>query len=104
MVETVGNAASLTTGMHRDDPELVGQGMHDTVVTPARAKLIDGYEQVREAALAAVQPVSQSPGPARRLSPPAQRKTVGNREHDARRLRRARGRRPGVPDTYRRRR
>ncbi|WP_058997431.1 homoserine kinase [Haloarcula sp. CBA1127] len=53
MVETVGNAAALTTGMHRDDPELVGQGMHDTVVTPARAKLIDGYEQVREAALAA---------------------------------------------------
>jgi len=25
--------------------------MHDTVVTPARAELIDGYEAVREAAL-----------------------------------------------------
>jgi len=36
--------------MHRDDPELVGRGMEDTVVTPARAKLIDGYESVREAA------------------------------------------------------
>jgi len=53
MVKTVGWAASLTAGMHRDDPELVGQGMNDTVVTPARAKLIDGYETVREAAVAA---------------------------------------------------
>lgn len=52
-VETVGNAAMLTTGMHRDDPELVGEGMYDSVVTPARARLIDGYEEVREAALAA---------------------------------------------------
>ena len=50
MIETVGNAATLTTGMHRDDPELVGQGMHDSVVTPARAELIDGYERVRTAA------------------------------------------------------
>ena len=50
LVETVGNAATLTTGMHRDDPELVGQGMYDSVVTPARAALIDGYEAVRDAA------------------------------------------------------
>ena len=53
LVETVGNAATLTTGMHRDDPELVGRGMTDSVVTPARAKLIDGYETVREAAFGA---------------------------------------------------
>ena len=50
LVETVGNAATLTTGMHRDDPGLVGAGMYDSVVTPARAKLIDGYDDVREAA------------------------------------------------------
>jgi homoserine kinase len=50
LVETVGWAATLTTGMHRDDPELVGRGMNDTVVTPARAELIDGYAQVRTAA------------------------------------------------------
>jgi homoserine kinase len=50
LVETVGRAATLTTGMHRDDPDLVGQGMYDTVVTPARAELIDGYEKVRTAA------------------------------------------------------
>ena len=51
LIETVGNAATLTTGMHRDDPGLVGKGMHDTIVTPARARLIDGYEAVRETAL-----------------------------------------------------
>jgi homoserine kinase len=50
VVETVGNAATLTAGMHRDDPEMVGKGMYDSVVTPARAALIDGYERVREAA------------------------------------------------------
>ncbi|MEF8852725.1 MAG: homoserine kinase [Haloarculaceae archaeon] len=50
LVETVGNAATLTTGMHRSDPALVGRGMDDPVVTPARAALIDGYDGVREAA------------------------------------------------------
>ncbi len=53
VVETVGNAATLTTGMHRDDPELVGRGMCDSIVTPERAKLIDGYDDVREASLSA---------------------------------------------------
>ncbi len=51
LVETVGNAATLTTGMHRSDPVLVGRGMEDSVVTPARAALIDGYDAVRDAAL-----------------------------------------------------
>jgi homoserine kinase len=50
VVETVGNAATLTAGMHRDDPELVGDGLYDSIVTPARAELIDGYEGVRQAA------------------------------------------------------
>jgi len=53
LVETVGNAATLATGMHRDDPELVGRGMEDSVVTPARAELIDGYDAVRAAAFEA---------------------------------------------------
>jgi len=46
VVETVGNAATLTAGMHRDDPALVGAGMHDSIVTPARAALIEGYDNV----------------------------------------------------------
>ncbi|PGF16498.1 homoserine kinase [Natrinema sp. CBA1119] len=53
VVTTVGNAATLTVGMTRDDPELVGRGMNDDIVTPERTKLITGYEAVREAALEA---------------------------------------------------
>ncbi|MFC7202501.1 homoserine kinase [Haloferax namakaokahaiae] len=51
LVHTVGHAATLTVGMCRRDPELVGAGMDDRIVTPARAELINGYELVREAAL-----------------------------------------------------
>jgi homoserine kinase len=51
VVDTVESAATLVTGMHRDDPDLVGRGMEEDIVTPARAKLIDGYESVREAAV-----------------------------------------------------
>ena len=50
VVETVGNAATLAVGMARDDPALVGRGMHETVVTPARADLIDGYSNVHASA------------------------------------------------------
>lgn len=53
IVETVGHAATLAVGMARDDPELVGRGMDDGIVTPERAALIDGYDAVRDAALAA---------------------------------------------------
>lgn len=51
LVDTVGRAATLTIGMMRDDPTLVGQGMEDRVVTPERASLIPGYEDVRQRAL-----------------------------------------------------
>jgi len=51
VVHTVGRAATLTAGMCRDDPKLVGEGMEDEVVTPARASLIEGYDGVRERAL-----------------------------------------------------
>ncbi|GAB7095882.1 homoserine kinase [Halolamina litorea] len=50
MVTTVGNAATLTTGMCRSDPELVGRGMADEVVTPNRAALITGYDDAAAAA------------------------------------------------------
>jgi homoserine kinase len=53
VVDTVGHAATLTVGMTRDDPELVGKGLNDTIVTPERSALIDGYDAVREAALEA---------------------------------------------------
>ncbi|MFC6716606.1 homoserine kinase [Natrialbaceae archaeon GCM10025810] len=53
VVHTVGNAATLAVGMTRDDPDLVGRGMDDGIVTPKRAELIDGYAEVHEAALEA---------------------------------------------------
>ncbi|SFG53671.1 homoserine kinase [Halopelagius inordinatus] len=53
VVHTVGSAATLAVGMCRSDPELVGAGMDERIVTPARAELITGYDDVRDAALAA---------------------------------------------------
>lgn len=53
VVDSVGSAATLTVGMTRNDPELVGRGMEDEIVTPHRSALIDGYDRVREAALEA---------------------------------------------------
>jgi homoserine kinase len=50
LVGTVGSAATLTVGMHRSDPALVGRGMRESVVTPARAALVDGYDAVASAA------------------------------------------------------
>jgi homoserine kinase len=50
LVETVGNAATLAVGMCRSDPDLVGLGMSDPVVTPERARLITGYDDVCERA------------------------------------------------------
>ncbi len=50
MTETVGNAATLTIGMQRNDPELIGAGMAESTVTPARASLIDGYDEAVAAA------------------------------------------------------
>ncbi len=51
VVDTVGNAATLSVGMTRNDPTLVGRGMDDAIVTPKRTALIDGYDEVRAAAL-----------------------------------------------------
>ncbi len=53
VTDTVGRAATLTVGMVRDDPILVGQGMEDRIVTPHRTALIPGYSDVRDRALAA---------------------------------------------------
>jgi homoserine kinase (EC 2.7.1.39) len=50
LVETVGAASTLVLGMAADDVGLVGEGMDDPVVTPARAELITGYRRVESAA------------------------------------------------------
>ena len=51
VVATVGSAATLTLGMCRNDPALVGRGLDEHVVTPVRSALIDGYDAARTAAL-----------------------------------------------------
>ncbi|MGB9964900.1 homoserine kinase [Halobacterium hubeiense] len=50
VVDTVGSAATLSIGMCRNDPVRVGRGLEEHLVTPARAKLIDGYDAACEAA------------------------------------------------------
>ncbi|WP_049969706.1 homoserine kinase [Haladaptatus cibarius] len=53
LVGTVGDAATLTAGMFRDDPELVGKGLRNNSLTGARESLIKGFDAVRESALSA---------------------------------------------------
>ena len=53
MTRNVSMAASLILGLSSGDVGLVGKGMHDFVVEPARSKMIPGYEAVRRAALEA---------------------------------------------------
>ena len=50
VVHTVGSAATMTLGMARSDPVLVGRGMEERVVTPKRSPLITGYKEACEAA------------------------------------------------------
>jgi len=52
-VYNVGNAASVVAGFHLGDVEMIGRGMHDRLVEPARCKLIPNYGAVRKNALEA---------------------------------------------------
>lgn len=51
MVYNVGHASTLVAGIALSNIDLIGKGMSDCVVEPVRAKLIPGYERVRENAL-----------------------------------------------------
>jgi len=53
MVQNVGNAAAMVGGFARGDVDLIGNSMSDSVVEPARAFLIPGYQRVKENALKA---------------------------------------------------
>lgn len=48
-----GNVAGLVAGLFMDDEGLITRSLHDVIVEPARARLIPGYEDVRESALRA---------------------------------------------------
>lgn len=46
-----GNAAGLVAGLFLDDEALIARSLRDVIVEPARAPLIPGYAEVRQAAL-----------------------------------------------------
>lgn len=48
-----GNAAGLIAGLMLGDEALVGRCLHDVIAEPVRAKLIPGFDKIKEAALAA---------------------------------------------------
>ncbi len=51
VVHNVGHASAIALGMAIGDLELVGRGMSDAIVEPAREKLVPGYVEVRQSAL-----------------------------------------------------
>jgi homoserine kinase len=52
-VANAGNAASLVAGFHLGDVEMIGHGMTDLIVEPARKQLIPGFDNVKKVALKA---------------------------------------------------
>jgi homoserine kinase len=53
IAQNVGGAASIVAGILSQDIELIGKGMVDVIVEPARARSIPGYAKIRKAALEA---------------------------------------------------
>jgi len=52
MTHNIAMASSLVAGFAKSDIGLIGRGMEDLVVEPARRKMIPGYDVVRESAMA----------------------------------------------------
>ena len=52
-IAQTGNAAALVTGLITGDKELIGRSMADAIAEPYRKQLIPGYDNAREAAMAA---------------------------------------------------
>jgi len=53
VAHNVGGAASIVAGILSEDIDLIGKGMVDAIVEPARAQLVPNYAQVKKAALKA---------------------------------------------------
>ncbi len=51
LVRQVGNASSIIAGIALGDVKLIGRGVDDCIVEPARQHLIPGFEKVKENAL-----------------------------------------------------
>jgi len=87
--------------MCRSDPDLVGAGMSDPVVTPERARLITGYDEVRAAAFdaGATGVTVSGAGPA--ILAVCRDGAATGRRRDARRFLRRWHRLPRLPDADR---
>ena len=53
LVHNVGHAATMAAGFATGDVDLIGKSMCDTIVEPARAFMIPGYQKVKKNALKA---------------------------------------------------
>ncbi len=51
VIWNVASASMIVTGAVLGDPRLIGEGMRDVIVEPARSGLVPGYSEVRRAAL-----------------------------------------------------
>jgi homoserine kinase len=51
VVHNLSMASAIVSGFARGDVELIGYGMHDDIVEPARARMIPGFQDVRRAAI-----------------------------------------------------
>ena len=49
-ISNMRNAASIVAGFHLGDVDMIGRGMTDVIVEPARMRLIPNYEAVKKAA------------------------------------------------------
>ncbi len=50
-VRNISMASLIISGFARGDVDLIGRGMKDEIVEPARARMIPGYDEVKEAAI-----------------------------------------------------
>ena len=53
VTHNIGNASTLAVGFAIGAPRMIGSGMLDSIVEPARARMIPGYNEVRKLALQA---------------------------------------------------
>lgn len=53
IAQNIGGVASIVAGVLSENIGLIGKGMVDAIVEPARARLVPGYAEVRQAALGA---------------------------------------------------
>lgn len=51
LVQNVGNASALVAAIFNNDLKLFGRALNDSVVEPARSKLIPNYAQVKKSAI-----------------------------------------------------